>query len=471
MKHLVSIGIGVLSFGGTALARIRLSTCVLFTFLLAQVALAAPADDFVTTWKTDNPGTSNSTSITVPMIGGLYDVDWDNDGVFDQFDVTDSITHNFGVAGTYTIRIFGSYRSIYFNNRGDEEKILSLDQWGTGSWTDMEGAFNGAVNLLIPAIDTPDFSAVTNMSYMFMYATSANPDTSGWDISLVTNMRAMFLNATSANPDTSSWDTSSVTDMSQMFWYTTSADPDTSGWDTSVVADMSGMFNNASSASPDTSGWDTSLVTNMREMFTGAISANPDTSGWDTSSVTHMQAMFGGATSADPDTSGWDTSSVTNMSFMFHSATLANPDTSVWDTSLVRDMAFMFRDAITADPDTGDWDTSSVTQMRSMFNGAISFDRDIGSWSVTALRGAPDMFDGVTLSTANYESLLIGWNAQPLRPGVFFDGGNSNYCSAEAAAARANMIASDSWVITDGGQSCPPVTVDLIFSDGFEDTP
>ena len=82
-----------------------------------------------------------------------------------------------------------------------------------------------------------------------------------------------------------------------------------------------------------------------------------------------------------------------------------------------------------------------------------------------ALKDATDMFDGVTLSTANYESLLIGWNAQTLQSGVRFDGGNSNYCSAEAAAARANMIASDGWVITDGGQPC------LIFSDGFEDTP
>ena len=96
------------------LGNVRLSTCFLLTFLLAQVALAAPTDDFVTTWKTDNPGTSNSTSITVPMIGGPYDVDWDNDGVFDQFGITDSVTHDFGVAGTYTIRIFGSYDSIRF---------------------------------------------------------------------------------------------------------------------------------------------------------------------------------------------------------------------------------------------------------------------------------------------------------------------------------------------------------------------
>ena len=204
--------------------------------------LAAPTDDFVTTWKTDNPGTSNPTSITVPMMGGPYDADWDNDGVFDQFGITDAVTHDFGVAGTYTIRIFGSYDSIHFADGGDKEKILSLDQWGTGSWTSMESAFRGAMNLLVPATDTPDFSVVTDMSRMFYKATSANPDTSGWDTSSVTNMHWMFLNATSADPDTSDWNTSVVTDMSWMFSFTSSANPDTSDWDTSSVTNMSYMF-------------------------------------------------------------------------------------------------------------------------------------------------------------------------------------------------------------------------------------
>ena len=63
----------------------------------------------------------------------------------------------------------------------------------------------------------------------------------------------------------------------------------------------------------------------------------------------------------------------------------------------------------------------------------------------------------MTLSTANYDSLLVGWNAQVLNPGITFSGGNSTYCSDAAIAARANMIASDSWTITDGGRYCPPL--------------
>jgi len=61
------------------------------------------------------------------------------------------------------------------------------------------------------------------------------------------------------------------------------------------------------------------------------------------------------------------------------------------------------------------------------------------------------MFNGVTLSEVNYDALLIGWDAQTLLTGVSFNGGNSVYCSAAAETARANMIASDTWSITDGG--------------------
>jgi len=273
----------------------------------------------------------------------------------------------------------------------------------------------------------------------------------------------MFYEATSANPDTSGWDTSAVISMEGMFYEATSANPDTSGWDTSAVISMAGMFYGATLANPDTSGWDTGAVTNMQGMFLGATSANPDTSGWDTSAVTDMSWMFYGFTSVNPDTSGWDTGAVTNMEYMFRNATLANPDTSGWDTGAVTNMQGMFMSATSANPDIKGWDTGAVTDMSWMFHSASSFDQDIGSWAVSSLTDATFMFAGVTLSTANYDSLLIGWDAQVLQAGVTFSGGNSMYCSAAAAAARANMIASDSWYIEDGGQCSE------IFHDGFED--
>ena len=181
----------------------------------------------------------------------------------------------------------------------------------------MDRAFDGAANLQVLATDTPDFSAVTSM-------------------------RFMFRDAAVANPDTTDWDTSNVTSMAHLFAGAEVAVPDTSGWDTSNVTDMRNMFNEASSADPDTSGWTTSNVTNMRAMFASATAANPDTSGWDTESVTNMSVMFALATAANPDTSGWDTSNVTNMNFMFSGAAAANPDTSGWNVQALEEAGSMF---------------------------------------------------------------------------------------------------------------------------------
>jgi hypothetical protein len=68
-----------------------------------------------------------------------------------------------------------------------------------------------------------------------------------------------------------------------------------------------------------------------------------------------------------------------------------------------------------------------------------------------------DMFSNAGLSTANYDALLIGWstispNETPLKPNVTFSGGNSKYCNG--ATARASIISTYGWTITDGGLDC-----------------
>ena len=100
--------------------------------------------------------------------------------------------------------------------------------------------------------------------------------------------------------------------------------------------------------------------------------------------------------------------------------------------------------------------------MSLMFDGATSFDQNLANWNIVNVEVFDNFMSGVTLSTANYDALLIGWNAtlQSAYPfstigyptNISFSGGDSQYTSA-ATSARNNLINRFSWTITDGGIS------------------
>jgi surface protein len=241
-------------------------------------------------------------------------------------DLSNQETITLPSSGVYDLEIkpkgINGFNRIVFDNDGDRLKITDIKQWGTIVWSSFEKSFRNCTNLLITATDAINLSGVTDMSSMFFGASSANPNTSNWDVSNVTDMSSMF-RSSSANPDVSNWDVSNVTNMSLMFAFANSVNPNTSNWDVSSVTDMSFMFAFANSANPNTSNWDVSSVTDMSFMFRDASSANPNTSNWDVSSVTNMNRMFLSASSANPNTSNWDVSSVTDMSFMFLASNLS----------------------------------------------------------------------------------------------------------------------------------------------------
>ena len=278
----------------TFLLLILLLTLTIFGVAKRLTTSAYAPDEFVTTWKTDNPGVSNSTSITIPTTGSgyNYDVDWDDDGIFEQTGITGSVTHDFGTAGTKTVRIKGSFPRIYFFNTGDNKKILSVEQWGTQAWTSMNNAFRNCINLTVNAADAPNLSNVTSMTSMFHGATSFNQDISSWDVSSVTYMEWVFGGAQSFNQDISSWDTSSVTSMYSMFSGATSFNQPINSWDVSNVASMGWMFSDAESFNQDISSWDVSGVTSMDTMFSQATAFNQPLNTWDVSNVTSINYML-----------------------------------------------------------------------------------------------------------------------------------------------------------------------------------
>jgi surface protein len=312
-------GINKAYLGGTEIKKLYLGANVIFD---------NTATPFIIEVDTSKAGASNSDQFEFTGAEGDYDVVAKQNGtqvaIFN--DLSNQQTITLPSSGVYVLEIkakgINGFNRISFNNGGDNLKMLDVKQWGNIVWSSFLSAFFGCSNMLTTATDIPNLSNVTDMNGMFRDASSANPDTSNWDVSNVADMRTMFYNASSANPDTSNWDVSNVTDMFAMFLDASSANPDTSNWDVSNVTSMHYMIYNASSANPDTSNWDVSSVTNMNRMFFNASSANPDISNWDVSSVTNMNRMFFNASSVNPDTSNWDVSRVTKMDNIFENSNL-----------------------------------------------------------------------------------------------------------------------------------------------------
>ena len=280
---------------------------------------------FVTTWRV----AEEDLDITIPTFAGEtydYTVDWGDSNTDTN---QTGVTHTYTTPGEYEVRISGAFPRIYFNDGGDKDKIIAINQWGNQQWTSMERAFYGASNLTGQASDEPDLSMVTNMSSMFADATAFDQGIGDWNVSSVTNMESMFAGATAFNQDISEWDVSSVTNMGGMFALTTAFNQDIGQWDVSSVTTMEGMFVFTTAFNQDISEWDVSSVTNMESMFADATAFNQDISEWDVSSVTNMESMFAGATAFDQGIGEWDVGSVTNMESMFNGVTLSTANYDV----------------------------------------------------------------------------------------------------------------------------------------------
>jgi len=364
---------------------------IVFCLSVILFALSLKGSDFITTWDTG----SNDTTIEFVWSGGACDVDWDNDGTYDETNLTGTVSHDFATSGEYTIRIKCDTPAFGIKSNEQFEKLIDIKQWGDGKWSTMSLAFAKCKNMHISATDAPDLTKCESLTRIFLGCEVMNADLSNWDTSHVTKMDYAFFDTIAFNQDIGGWDTSSVTDMSYMF-SGSAFNQDIGGWDTSSVVNMSAMFI-GSSFNRDIGNWDTSSVTNMSYMFDMASSFNQDIGGWNTSSVTDMSSMFNRASSFNQDIGGWDTSSVTDMRYMFNRASSFNQNIRFWNISKVANTSRMFNDASSFNQDIGSWDTSSVTDMSSMFCGASSFNQNIASWDTSKVADMNSMFRGATV--------------------------------------------------------------------------
>ncbi len=342
---------------------------------------------FVTTWDTTNSGSSGNNQITIPTQGAgySYNVFWFNvnNTTLRGQDVglTGDVTITFPEPGIYQVEICGDFPRIYFNNEGDRNKILSVEQWGDKEWTSMEGAFFGASNLVINAADTPDLSLVTNMNEIFRGATSLNQDLNNWDVSNVTMMEGAFRGATSFNQPLNNWDVSSVV--------------------------------------------------NMASMFSGASVFNQYIGDWNTSEVDTFASMFNNATAFNQDLS----QKVVNE---------GTPEEYVaWDTSRASNFTSMFQNATAFNQDIGNWDISSGTTFLNTFNNASAFNQSLADWDISNMTIAIGMLNNSGLNLENYDATLNAWGAQTVNPNVTVGAQGLTFCYGDLG--RDELINNNGW--------------------------
>jgi surface protein len=448
-------------------------------------------------------GSTGPDKFQIPTdVGGTYDfeVDW-GDGEVDVINTWNDpkTEHTYTATGVYDVTIKGQLSGWTFNNTGDRDKMLSIQQWGILEPGNVSGHFYGCSNLVLSGVtdfinlsttntleetfrnctslttinnvefwDTSTVTSfvntfngtlfnqdignwstsnITDMSSMFASNTTFNQDISGWDVSNVTTMNSMFFFATSFNQNIGGWDVSSVTDMNSMFLGASSFNQNIGSWNVSNVTNMQLMFANTTSFNQDIGGWDVSSVTGMNGMFFGASLFDQNIGVWDVSNVTTMNSMFFGASSFNQNIGSWNVSNVTDMGGMFFNATSFNQNIGTWNVSGITTMVGMFSNATSFNQNVGGWDVSNVTTMGGMFSNATSFNQNIGSWDVSNVFDMSNMLDLCGMNQTNYENLLIGWNSLPsLQPNVTLGASGRQYQIGSAAdTARSNIIASYTW--------------------------
>ena len=281
----------------------------------------------------------------------------------------------------------------------------NISNWNVENVTTMNAMFYVAQKFNSD-ISGWNVSKVTDMSRMFLWAENFNQPIGNWNTSNVTNMASMFQSAKEFNQNLSGWDVSKVENMYAMFNWAEQFDGDISTWNTSEVTNMAGMFGNAKNFNQPIGNWNTSKVTTMASMFYYAHKFNQPIGNWNTSNVTNMYSTFHWATVFNQPIGNWNTSKVTDMSFMFHVARDFNQPIGNWDTSKVTNMNSMFRRAVNFNQPIGNWDTSKVTNMFMMFHWAPKFDQPIGNWNTSNVTTMGTMFQGAE----NFNQPIGNWN-------------------------------------------------------------
>ncbi|MCO6497809.1 MAG: BspA family leucine-rich repeat surface protein [Chitinophagaceae bacterium] len=419
---------------------------------VAGTCVGALTKPFITVWKTDNAGVSNSDQIHFLALG-QFAYTWEevgNPSNNGSGTGNDNYTITFPNPGTYRLEMYPTggipFDRILFGDTYDKDKIIDVEQWGDIVWSSFKNAFYGTTNLSISATDIPDLTQVTDMSSAFYKSgISFVSNMNNWNTGNVTNMSGMFYMAPNFNELIANWNVSNVTNMYDMFYGAADFNRAIGNWDVSNVTDMGGMFAGAASFSQSIGNWDVSSVTNMQNMFSGASSFNQPIGNWDVSQVTQMGLLFMDATAFNQPIGNWNVSNVTNMESMFNGASSFNQP-------------------------IGNWDVSNVTDMVNIFKDAAGFNQSLQNWNLRSLVHYPGYindisFEGSGLDCTNYSLFLLGQAHRDNIPAdIVLDATGKSLRDIKAYNdARSWLVSQEGWTIRGEVQgvceSLPFVTV------------
>jgi hypothetical protein len=138
-----------------------------------------------------------------------YTIDW-GDGNSETVTSTAFQTHTYSSAGTYDVKILGTFYRFRYSNLNDADKrsrLTDIKQWGNISYTTMEDAFKNCDGLTsITATDTPTIQSGGKLDRMFQYSSVTSINNVGnWDVSGISSMGDAFYD-TLSNIDTTTYD-------------------------------------------------------------------------------------------------------------------------------------------------------------------------------------------------------------------------------------------------------------------------
>jgi surface protein len=166
-----------------------------------------------------------------------------------------------------------------------------------------------------------------------------------------------------------------------------------------------------------------------------------------------VEASFRGCTNLTATAIDRPKITTTTLFLTFANCSSFNGNISNWDVSNVSTFSSMFNGASIFNQQIGLWNVSNSTNMTDMLNNADAFNQDISQWDIKKVASFIRFLQNTPgLSTTNYDLLLVAWESQVPKTGINISFGGSKYTLLSAAAtARASLIATYGWTITDGG--------------------